>query len=455
MRGVVGVVGLALLLVVAGMAMMGQGREVAAPPPTTYPGMITLAFAGVEEGTGMAVSWSTVTNTTTSTVKYGLQSGVYDYTATGYSVIYYVTYIHHVVLEGLKPATTYYYVCGDESGGFSEEYVFTTAPGQFVPFTTTFYGDLGLINGNETRAALVANLNTSDWHYHVGDYSYADDGREKNFESTWDDYQTEMQPITAYKPYMTCPGNHEAACHSFGNFFCPKELNNFTSYQNRFRMPSLESGATGGNMWYSFNYSYVHFVSIDTETDFPKAPEGVGTFWNAGPFGDQLGWLEADLQRADAARQNNEPGAQPWIIVIGHRPLYSSKSSDYPPDAKTQLRAAVEELFHTYHVDLYICGHVHAYERMYPIYQDVKVTSSYDNPQATTFIVIGDAGNVEGLSKSWLSETPDWLAYRYDEDFGYAHLQVENATALHWNFYRSSDSTLMDQFTLTRSAPWF
>ena len=54
-----------------------------------------------------------------------------------------------------------------------------------------------------------------------------------------------------------------------------------------------------------------------------------------------------------------------------------------------------------------------------------------------------------------MKDTPDWLAYRFDEDFGYAHLQVENATTLHWNFYRSSNSSLLDQFTLTRSAPWF
>jgi len=209
--------------------------------PSTIPQQITLAFAGVEEGSGMAVSWMTLENTDTTTVNYGTQSGSYPYTATGYSSSYYEYYNHHVVLEGLLPLTTYYYVAGDSSGGFSTEYSFTTAPGadDFIPFTVTVYGDLGLFNGNETRAALMDTLSDSAWHYHVGDYAYADDGEEKNFESTWDKYQVEMQPITAVKPYMTCPGNHEAACHSYGTLFCPQQLRNlyvtpFELLSNRF-----------------------------------------------------------------------------------------------------------------------------------------------------------------------------------------------------------------------------
>ena len=48
------------------------------------------------------------------------------------------------------------------------------------------------------------------------------------------------------------------------------------------RVPAPESGSNT-NMWYSFDYANVHFVSIDTETDYPKAP------FNVSDFGDQLG----------------------------------------------------------------------------------------------------------------------------------------------------------------------
>lgn len=49
-------------------------------------------------------------------------------------------------------------------------------------------------------------------------------------------------------------------------------LSNFTAYNARFRMPSPESNGTL-NMWHSFNYGPVHFISIDTETGFEGAPE--------------------------------------------------------------------------------------------------------------------------------------------------------------------------------------
>ena len=46
-------------------------------------------------------------------------------------------------------------------------------------------------------------------------------------------------------------------------------------------MPAEESGS-GTNMWQSFNYGSAHFISIDTETDYDHAPEGVDTIFKAG-----------------------------------------------------------------------------------------------------------------------------------------------------------------------------
>jgi hypothetical protein len=61
-------------------------------------------------------------------------------------------------------------------------------------------------------------------------------------------------------------------------------------------MPSESSGGVL-NMWYSFNYGPVHFVQINTETDYPGAPNDQYTYGTGnGGFGDQLAWLEADLK---------------------------------------------------------------------------------------------------------------------------------------------------------------
>merc|ERR1712232_369883 len=111
-------------------------------------------------------------------------------------------------------------------------------------------------------------------------------------------------PMTTI-PYMTAPGNHEASC---GSDDCDFYASNFTVYNSRFQMPYAESGATS-NMWFSFDYGNVHFVTISTETDFPNCPYPQYT------FGDQLDWLQSDLAAANANSNID------WIIVTGHQPI--------------------------------------------------------------------------------------------------------------------------------------
>lgn len=52
----------------------------------------------------------------------------------------------------------------------------------------------------------------------------------KDYDETWNEWANEIQPVAALKAYMAMPGNHEATCHSFGDFFCPDGLKNFSAY---------------------------------------------------------------------------------------------------------------------------------------------------------------------------------------------------------------------------------
>jgi hypothetical protein len=82
-------------------------------------------------------------------------------------------------------------------------------------------------------------------------------------------------------------------------------------------MPSNESGGVL-NMWFSWNYADVHFVSIDTSTDFPNAPEGKTgdshmPWFPSGGFakdGEYMRWLEADLAAAKAQGGNRKSRAK-------------------------------------------------------------------------------------------------------------------------------------------------
>jgi hypothetical protein len=74
--------------------------------------------------------------------------------------------------------------------------------------------------------------------------------------------------------------------------------------------------ATGLNMWYSFNYANVHFVSFDTESDYYDSPasdqgdDDTDTipFGGFAPSGEQVAWLERDLQ---AVRRNAALAVRP------------------------------------------------------------------------------------------------------------------------------------------------
>lgn len=97
----------------------------------------------------------------------------------------------------------------------------------------------------------------------------------------------------------------------------------------------------------------------------------------------QYAWLKAALAKVDRS-------VTPWLIANMHAPWYNSNTAHHDEPQETGMRAAMETLFHQYAVDLVFAGHVHAYERMYPVYRNVTA------PGATTYINIGDGGNREG-----------------------------------------------------------
>jgi len=205
-------------------------------------------------------------------------------------------------------------------------------------------------------------------------------------------------------------------------------------------MPYEESNGT--SMWYSFNYGLAHFVSIDTETDYNGSPEGQGSLAGYGPFGDQLAWLEADLQKAVANR-----ALRPWIFVAGHRPIYSvtcMDSNGNPTSSCKSLQDAIEDLLYKYQVDIFFAGHVHSYQRTTPVYRGTPTAN------APVHIIHGAAGNIEGHSK--LPGNASWLVAKDDENFGYGRLTIFNDTTIHWAAHRDSDNGVVDELYVVKKS---
>jgi len=333
-------------------------------------------------------------------------------------------------LTKLKPSTQFFWaVVGDKT-----VLSFTTAPDASmpVPFKTMIYGDLGIDNSVQTLNLLrtLKKQQQFDMIWHVGDLNYADDHSDTKFsyEEITEGWMTNMTDIWNENPYMLLPGNHE---HSCGSGTCTPGQVNFSSFRLRYNMPHDETDSAT-NMHYSFDYSFVHFVNVDTET-YPGGPEEKGS----GPFGNQTEWLIKDLTAANLNRAE-----RPWVLVGGHRQWFSTGMGI---EAQIKYFAPI---FEQYKVDIVFCGHIHWYERLYALSGTGEIcTKSYENPTCPIYIVTGAAGNIEGLSGY---EQPLNITNVLLSEFGVGRLNVYNASHALWEFLKSSDGTVADSVLVVK-----
>ena len=109
----------------------------------------------------------------------------------------------------------------------------------------------------------------------------------------------------------------------------------------------------------------------------------------------QYSFVVDDLKKAS---NNSSIG---WIIVIHHKPIYSSLSSNIQ---EYIIREKYQPVFDRYGVDLVIQGHNHIYDRTLPLRfnpNDIgnpivddsnNKTSKFVDPKGTIFSVIGLGG---------------------------------------------------------------
>jgi hypothetical protein len=401
----------------------------------------------------MAVSWASNGTLGDGIVRYGFRPNSLNISsATATPKDFYGMTLYEVVLRPLPHnVTVWYHVEHSASNTSSSVASFRTSfkSGSRSEHKVAVLADMGISNSAGSMAWLQTNQERFDFVLHAGDLTYADD-RISDYQGLYNEFMDKMEGIMPHKAYMLTPGNHDADCHSIGDILCDGKFGNFSAYNQRWRMPANESGAKAGNMWYSFDFGMVHYIMLDTETDYPDglhAPEQNWLF-NSGHFGDQLAWLKGDLARAQANRAQT-----PWIIAAGHRPLYTSAKTDLSDliwyNATGQLRGFVEDLFHKYDVDLWLCGHVHAYERIFPVYRNAT-ERSYHDPSGLPQLVVGGPGNIEGFTSRWVSPDPEWLAYRSSNETGLGVLTFSDPNTMTWEYYSTERNVVIDSFTLTK-----
>ncbi|MAE77949.1 MAG: metallophosphoesterase [Planctomycetes bacterium] len=236
--------------------------------------------------------------------------------------------LHEVRLTGLEPDAKYFYqiVAHAEDGSELEGELlsFRTAVSADRPFTFIAIGD------TQSQPEVVKRVSDRAYEHrpnlvvHAGDLVTT--GTDK---SHWTGhFFPNMQPLIGRVPLMPVLGNHEQDA---------------PYYYRYMSLPEPER-------WYSFEFGNAEFFMIDGNRSLADSSA-------------QLTWLAKALAKSKAT----------WKFAVLHQPPYTSDSNDYGDTKKTSSKRGdpnannIAKLLERHGVDICFSGHVHDYERTFPI----------------------------------------------------------------------------------------
>jgi len=394
--------------------------------PTDPPIHIHLTWQN-DTSTTITVTWQTNSSTSGDNVLYDNVSrgGVpdnYSYNATGINYTYSGAsgYIHDVELTGLTPDTVYYFICGGDAGGWSNERSFRTAPSvssdvRFVAGGDSRSGDPAWPESRDNISQAMAKFNPS-FVIHTGDM--VNNGREQ---WEWDSWFTdandhwicnnsELDNYGLTIPCMAIEGNHEN----------PQASD--TKYYEQFALPRVSSDSHG-ERWFSLDWGPdIHITFLTTEWYYPP---------------EQDAWLEADL----AAHKDTM-----WKIVAFHRPPFPGRQGR---TGEAVIRNRWCPLFDKYHVDMVIMGHDHMYLRTCPI----NMSTYVQPPGSGTPAPIG-GGTVYVISGGWGAPLYDagdyWYTAYYKKMYHFTLIDVFKNGSLHLQAKDGTGETF-DEFWIIKN----
>jgi len=304
--------------------------------------------------------------------------------------------IHTVVLRGLEGGRPYRFRVDNDNTIYTFRMPSERAE---YPFLVGILADVGQTQVSKSSFDILRFFQP-EVILLAGDLSYAD-----GFYDRWDSFGRILEPLGAEVPIMSCPGNHETS-----------DAEAYQSYLARFPMPHAASGSINPTIW-SRDIGPMHVIALNS-------------YAGSSPKSYQYKWLKHDLEHTFSRKRT------PWLVVLMHTPFYNSNSG-HQGEAKI-MRDNMEDMLYENGANLIINGHVHSYERTWPVYKNITRKDAC----APIYLNVGDAGNREGPYGLWLpgensNPQPEWSAFR-EGSFGVAKLVIESDVHMKLEWIRNA-----------------
>ncbi len=231
-----------------------------------------------------------------------------------------------------------------------------------------------LMNAKAGRDSLHFVLLLGDNFYDKGVKAVDDPQWSRKFESMYD------------LPFLNVPFFASLGNHDYKTAGSPAAQVEYSKRNTKWRLPAR---------YYTFtrnvDQAAIQFFALDTEAIVTRK-------WYEFT-GNQLDWLESELQKSQAA----------WKVVFGHHPVFSNGDHGDTREIKEQVRPLLEK----YGIDFYFCGHDHDRQLLQPL-------------QGVNYIVSGTAA--KSRDTAWADNTIFAAA-----DLGFVWCRV-SAEAFHVQF---------------------
>ena len=312
--------------------------------------------------------------------------------------------ISEVTLTGLRPNTVYYYrvTCVDANSNIlrSDVHSLQTAPTADQPWAFGILGDTQRNPEVTRKCAEGIFALRPNFMLHCGDV--VDDGFAKN---QWvGDLFEPGSRLFAYVPMFPVIGNHEKNSHWYYDYFS---------------LPDPE-------YYYTYTYGNAQFFMIDSNKDCK-------------PGSEQYQRIERDLKASKAT----------WKFAAHHHPCFSSDEDDYgerwkgsplkPMQLGDNNARHLVPLYEKYGVDIAFAGHIHSYERTWPILQ-----MAVNAKQGVRYIISGGGGG--GLEQA--APQRAWFSLHVQRGHHYCFATIHDRT-IQFKAY-DIEGRLFDTFEMTK-----